>query len=139
MFTDVSSPLHWNLSTDTVPDVLKGAPQFLLNNPIVLQKRYLKLKDRKLKDHPNMNKRWADLQNAVKAAEQNALGMLVDLFDWLDGLVPQPTTEVVEKLRRPRPRSPTLALSDGEARRSAVSGSSCLHLALLTYPVENRT
>jgi hypothetical protein len=32
----------------------------------------------------------------VKRAEQKALEMLVDLFDWLDGLEPQPTTEIVE-------------------------------------------
>jgi len=31
----------------------------------------------------------------MKASEQKALEMLVDLFDWLDGLTPQPTTEIV--------------------------------------------
>jgi len=31
----------------------------------------------------------------VKAAEQSALEMLVDLFDWLDNLGPQPTARVV--------------------------------------------
>ena len=42
-----------------------------------------------------MKKRRADLRDVVKSAEQNALKMLVDLFDWLNSLEPQSTTEVV--------------------------------------------
>ncbi len=86
MFTNVSSPLHWNFSGDTIPNSPKDAPYFLLSNPIALQKEYLKLKD-----DPNMKKTRADLCNAVKASEENAMGMLVKLFDWLDGLEPQAT------------------------------------------------
>jgi len=92
MFTNVLSPLHWNFSPDTLPDGLRRAPHFLLNNPIALQKKYLKLRD-----HPNMRKGRADFRNAVKAAEENALEMLVDLFDWLDSVEPRPTMEVVGK------------------------------------------
>ena len=94
MFTNVLSPLHWNFSLDTVPPVLKDAPQFLLNNPVALQRKYLKLKE-----DPNMKKRRIDLRNAVKAGEQHALAMLVKLFDWLDGLEPQRTTEIGESQR----------------------------------------
>ena len=35
------------------------------------------------------------MKKLVKRAEQNALEMLVGLFDWLDGLEPQPTTEII--------------------------------------------
>ena len=35
------------------------------------------------------------MRGEVKAAEQGALENLVNLFDWLDGLEPQPTSEVV--------------------------------------------
>ena len=90
MFTNVSSPLHWNFSGDTIPDSLKDAPYFLLNNPVALQRKYLKLKD-----DPNMKKTSADLRKAVKAGEENAMGMLVELFDWLDGLEPQPIMGMV--------------------------------------------
>ena len=90
MFTNVSSPLHWNFSGDTIPNSLKDAPYFLLNNPIALQRKYLKLKD-----DPNMKNTRADLRKAVKAGEENAIGMLVELFDWLDGLEPQPTMGMV--------------------------------------------
>jgi len=82
-----------------------------------------------------MKKGRADLRNAVRTAEQNAMEMLVALFDWLDGLEPQPTTEITKtKITNGR------ALMDqAEARHSAVSCSSCLHPALETYPMENRT
>ena len=90
VFTNVPSPLAWNFSQDTVPRVLRDAPQFLLDNPIALQKKYLKLKDR-----PGMKKVEKDMRNHLKAGEQKALEMLVHLFDWLDSCKPQPTTEIL--------------------------------------------
>ena len=93
MFTNVLSPLHWNFSGDTIPAGLKDAPYFLLNNPVALQRKYLKLKE-----DPSMKKVEAEMCKAVKASEQNGLGMLIELFDWLDDLEPQPTT-VMPSLR----------------------------------------
>ena len=90
MFTNVLSPLPWSFSTDTLPEVLKDAPQFLLNNPIALQKEYSKLKG-----GASMNKERANLRKALQAAEQNALDMLVYLFDWLNSLEPQSVTGIV--------------------------------------------
>ncbi len=104
MFTNVLSPLHWNFSLGTIPHELRGAPQFLLNNPIALQKEYLKLKD-----DPCMRKRRVDLRNAVKAGEQNALQMLVELFDWLDSLEPRGTTEIVTRSQKREAMSTSLA------------------------------
>jgi len=95
LFTNVLGLLHYNFSVDTLPDALKEAPQFLLNNPIALQKKYLELKGQR-----SMKKGMANFHHAVKAAEQNALEMLVELFDWLDGIEPQPTTELVEKTQK---------------------------------------
>jgi len=89
MFTNVSDPLHWNFPRDTLLEVLKDAPEFLLNNPVALQREHSKLKD------PNMNKERTKLCNAMKAVEQDTLEMLVKLFDWLDGLRPQSVTEIV--------------------------------------------
>ena len=42
-----------------------------------------------------MNNESSNLRNAVKFAEQNALEMLVDLFDWLNGLESQSTMGIV--------------------------------------------
>ena len=90
IFTNVLSPLSWNFSQDTIPEALRGAPQSHLDNPVVLQKKYLALED-----NPNMRRpSRADLRESVKAAEQSGLEMLVELYDWLDGLEPQPTTEL---------------------------------------------
>ena len=83
MFTNVLSPLHWNFSLETVPGELQKAPQFLLNNPVALQRKYLELKE-----DPNMEKRMAELRSEVEFGEENALHMLVKLFDWLDSLEP---------------------------------------------------
>ena len=86
MFTNDLSSRQRNLSGDTIPGVLKNARQFHLDNPIVLQKEYLEANDGPGRE---------DLREAVKDREQSTLGMLVDLFDWLDGLGPQPVKEIV--------------------------------------------
>ena len=80
MFTNVQNTQSWRFSQETDLGVLKDAPLFVLDNPIALQTRF--------KDDPAMRR-------MVKACEQRALEMLVKLFDWLDGLQPQPATEIV--------------------------------------------
>ena len=90
MFTNTSGPLFMNFPVDAIPDNLKDAPQFLLNNPIALQKRYLKHKD-----DPNMRKQRTVLRELAQADEENALRILVGLFDWLDSLKGRPRMEVV--------------------------------------------
>jgi len=91
VFTNVSGPLYCNSPGDIIPEVLKGARHFLLNNPIALQRKFLKLRD----DGVN-------LRNIVKADEKEALKMLVDLFDWLDGLDRPTTTGVVRLYEKSR-------------------------------------
>ena len=85
LLTNTSNSLFQNFSADTLPEVFKHAPQFLLNNPIALQRRYLELKDA-----PNMMGQAHIFRNTVKASEQAALEMLGDFSVWLDGLGPQP-------------------------------------------------
>ena len=92
LLTNTSNPLYQNFSGDILPESVKGAPQFLLNNPIALQRKYLELKGSQ-----KMRARMTSFREAVKASEQEALEMFVDLFDWLDGLEPQPTTRVVPR------------------------------------------
>ena len=76
---------------DTMPDALKGTEQFLLNNPFALQQKYLTLKY-----HPSSKVFKMEMRNEVLAGEKRALEMLVDLFDWLDGLNPRPITDIVD-------------------------------------------
>ena len=94
VLTNVSSPLYQNFSGDTIPEVLKDAPQFLLDNPVALQRKYLKLKG----DVQSRSKR-AEMRKTVKAGEEQALEMLVDFFDWLDGLKPQSTMEAATRCK----------------------------------------
>ena len=90
VFTNVPTPLSWNFAEDTIPDMLQGAERLLLDNPVALQKRYLVLGD-----HPSNNKLRKLMRKAVLHGEERALEVLVSLFDWLDGLRSQPTTEIV--------------------------------------------
>jgi hypothetical protein len=128
MFTNVLSPLHWNFSGDTIPDSLKDAPSFLLNNPVALQRKYLKLKN-----DPNMKKTKADLCRAVKSSEKSALSMLVELFDWLDSLEPQPTMKMFP-LRDELPQPVEGIIANAPAPKGQVAAnmeknSVSLHLA----------
>jgi hypothetical protein len=88
MFTNVPSSLAWNFCADTIPNALEDAPKFEIDNPFALQKKYLKLRS-----DPKTRTKAARLLAEVKLGEQNALGMLVNLFDWLDGLQPLRITE----------------------------------------------
>jgi len=91
VLTNVSGPLCVNFSTD----ILKHAPRFLLNNPVALQRKYLELKD-----DPTMKKGRMNPRDAVLAEELEALGMLVELFDWVDSL-PQQQTVPPKKVKHP--------------------------------------
>ena len=88
IFTNVSSPLSPNFYRDTIPAVLKDAPHFVIDNPIALQRKYSWLKG-----DPNMKNSVVETC-AVVDGNQNALEMLVDFFDWLDGLGQQPVPQV---------------------------------------------
>ncbi len=92
LLTNTSNALFRNLSGDTLPEGFKNAPQFLLNNPIALQRRYIELKDA-----PNTIAQGHIFRDAVKTSERDTLEMLVDLFDWLESLEPQQTSEVVSR------------------------------------------
>jgi len=90
VFTNLPSVLSWNFSEDSIPEVLRGAKLFFLDNPVALQHKYLFQKKRQDK---RISK--ADLHKVALAGEKTALEMLVGLFDWLDSLESQPTTEIV--------------------------------------------
>jgi hypothetical protein len=85
VLTNVSGLLYQNFSGNTLRDALEDAPRFTLNNPIALQRKYLKLGD-----DPSVENGRDGWRREVEAGEQNAFETLVDLFDWLDGLEPLP-------------------------------------------------
>ena len=146
LFTNSSTYLSLNFAQDAIPEILQDAPQFLLDNPIALQKKFLEFKD-----DPNKKKLRKEMQKEVKNAEQRALEMLADLFDWLDGLEPQPTTDIVALYKKSRSieskitNAPTQMdqastqmagikkLVDERQKKSAVSFSSYLYLVRDSY------
>ncbi|PBK99273.1 hypothetical protein ARMGADRAFT_496405 [Armillaria gallica] len=92
LFTNVSSPLSWNFDPASLPTFLQDNMQFLLDNPVAMQKKYRE----QMKTNPRIpEKTKKQFRQAVLAGEQKALEMLVEMFDWLDGLKPQPTTDIM--------------------------------------------
>ena len=89
LLSNVPNEMYLNFPDDAIPVALTDAPKFLIDNPISLQKNYLKQKD-------TINERTKKKRMAlVKTAEQDALEMSVRLFDWLDDLEPQPTRGII--------------------------------------------
>ena len=109
VFTNVANSLSCNYCEDTLPETLISAPQFQIDNPTALHKKYLTLKDA-----PGMRKRSAELHKAVKASEQNVLETLVELFDWLNGREPQPMTGVTPFYDE-KPQGPKATAADARA------------------------
>jgi len=69
----------------------------------------------------------AGFRKAVRGAEENAFEMLVDLFDWLDGVEPQPTTEIVSFYDNSRKVKDIIERCQTEAKSSGVRCLTCLH------------
>ncbi|KAG7090681.1 hypothetical protein E1B28_009779 [Marasmius oreades] len=90
VFTNVPSPLSWNFEQDSLPPVLRKAEQFLLDNPVAMQKKYNELKAKKL---PKQTLK--QLRDGVVQGELKTLDMLACIFDWLDKLKPQPTKDIL--------------------------------------------
>src|SRR5258706_1143543 len=91
LLSNVPTPASLNFP---IPEVLKHVPKFLIDNPIALQKNYFKQKGHMYK------KTLKKIKQSVELTEENALEMLVELLDWLDGLEPQPTTKIISSYEK---------------------------------------
>ena len=107
---------------------LKDAPHFLFNNPIALQKKYLKLKN-----DPNMKIESNNFRIAVRTGEENALETLSDLLDWLDGLEPQPTMGIVPPCGMCRKDKAVTAGNCAPMGKTAANGAKRSVVRCLTY------
>ena len=136
MLTHVGGPLFFDFFQSTVSGNFKKGPIFLLHNPIM----------------PSYNFSFDPVvRSEGTACEQRSLESLVELFDWLDGLEPQPATEIVylyelyqnieaktidildQRAREVDMRAEIDRLMVTPKKHSAVSHSPCLHLALESY------
>ncbi|KIJ66933.1 hypothetical protein HYDPIDRAFT_26350 [Hydnomerulius pinastri MD-312] len=95
LFTNVSSPLSWNFDEESLPDVLRDNQLYLLDNPVAMQDKYTKEKE-KMEKKGKVNQRiLKTLKASVEEGHKKALGELVKIFDWMDGLSPQPTKDIL--------------------------------------------
>ncbi|EDR04932.1 uncharacterized protein LACBIDRAFT_330139 [Laccaria bicolor S238N-H82] len=97
LFTNISSPLDWNFEVETLPVELQGVKTFLLDNPLARHKKFLKIKEKAEAQGSVTSANQAVLRKLKKAVDEGhetALCTLAEIFDWLDGLVPQATTEI---------------------------------------------
>ena len=89
---------------------LQDARRFQLDNPVALQRKYTELMN-----DANMKTMKTGLRREVKAGEEEALGTLASLFDWLDSLEPHQAAEITK------------------AENSAASSLPYLHLVLEAF------
>ena len=131
MFTHVWIPSLSDSLQSKVPPLLKSDPIFLLDNPITPV--------------------GYGGRGRSKSHKRKALEMLVELFDWLDSLEPQPATQIVCHYEQyQKIEAKTIYLLDQRAQEVymraeidrlmiilkkdlAVSLSGCLHLSLESY------
>ena len=92
LFTNVSSSLKVNFEYDSIPKVIPhdSLNLFYVDNPLALWKHY---QDRRKEKRPK--KEMQKMRKDVQDAEEAALDMLVEFFDWLDNVKPQPTNDIV--------------------------------------------
>jgi hypothetical protein len=91
VFTNVSSPDHWNFDQNCLPDVLRARyeNQWLLDNPLSLWK---KIQEMQSQPQTRATKRFRDNpMEMLRRRHQAALKEICSLFDWLDDRDPQPT------------------------------------------------
>jgi hypothetical protein len=79
MFPHIWHSPSFKTPPNIIPWALKNNPTFFFDNPIT----------------PGIHNSIYFRRKKMKGSEQGALKMLVNLFDWLDNLEPQPTTEIV--------------------------------------------
>jgi Predicted GTPase len=91
IFTMVSNPLGFNFKLDSLPEHLKKAKYYLLENPIVQYKR-LRLQATLPQSAMNLNK----TRQTIDKNYLTSMAMLVKLFGWLDQREPRQTTAIVE-------------------------------------------
>ena len=97
LFTNVTNPVFGNFERDTLPDELQGAKHFFINNPLSMQKNYLKVlaeAEAEGEIDEDTEDTLDESKTAVDAGHKATLKMLAKIFNWLDGLEPQATKEI---------------------------------------------
>lgn len=90
MFTMTPSILQCNFEPESLPAILRSSEVFTLSNPVCLKRKYDE------SNHDNISKSDLKvLRQSFKDSEDKAMDMMVNLFDWLATLTPQPTRDIL--------------------------------------------
>ncbi|KIY66908.1 hypothetical protein CYLTODRAFT_354146 [Cylindrobasidium torrendii FP15055 ss-10] len=92
LFTNVSNALSWNFQPDSIPSFLQSAQQLIVDNPFAMREKYLSIIAQTKQHNASVLGR---LERSITSAHDDAVEELVKLFDWMDGLEPQPTSEIL--------------------------------------------
>ncbi len=91
LFTNVADPLSLNCG---LPEILQGTGarnnQWLIDNPIVLWKKHSQ------ESGTNESRTRAKWRRSMSEAHENAVDVIADILNWLDGLAVQPTNDAME-------------------------------------------
>ena len=88
LFTNVQDMDRRNFDMNSLPPELQKAENFCIDNPLALYKNAQRNLGR---DQSRKKKRS---ENSLNDDHEMAVEMLMHIFDWLDGLKPQATTEI---------------------------------------------
>ncbi|KAM6499740.1 hypothetical protein JOM56_005248 [Amanita muscaria] len=92
IFTNVSIQLSLNFDQNSLPESLRNPDsQFRLDNPVALWKKYLA----RCSNSRVTKRERSEWKAEIHQKHQKALRTSASLFDWLDTLVPQPTTDIL--------------------------------------------
>lgn len=90
MFTMTPSILQCNFEPESLPAILRSSEVFTLSNPVCLKRKYDE------SNHDSISKSDLKvLRQSFKDSEDKAMDMMVNLFDWLATLTPQPTRDIL--------------------------------------------
>ncbi|KAF8887987.1 hypothetical protein CPB85DRAFT_289458, partial [Mucidula mucida] len=90
LFTNVNNPLQWNFQEDTIPQFLRDADRFTLDNPFSMEMRL-----RALCEMPQKAAFVKRMKAAVSNTYTETIDELTSLFNWMNELEPQPTKEIL--------------------------------------------
>ncbi|EPQ50714.1 hypothetical protein GLOTRDRAFT_50300 [Gloeophyllum trabeum ATCC 11539] len=88
VFTNVNDPLNFNFDSTSLPAVLQGCRQFLIDNPLA---RWLKYQAKRVQ---GPRQRLEKMRRDVEEGYVESLETLNDVFQWLDSRSVQPTKTI---------------------------------------------
>jgi GTPase SAR1 family protein len=93
VFTTVVDPKRFDFKLESLPGFLRQSKVYFLDNPIALMKRHQESKRKLLVPTGQLSKVLRLV--TIGEAHDNAIGILAELFDWLDQCTVQPTSSIV--------------------------------------------